>query len=109
MTILIKNMTSMKNIFLLSSILPSVVLCGLLFTSCEDRNELGKRCFIWIEGNANFRDYGDSSENIARGMEKIADCGFTDIVVDVRPAGAGGDLLFKNDRCRTGCLPEEIR
>jgi hypothetical protein len=50
-----------------------------------------------------------SRENIAHDMEKIADCGFTDIVVDVRPAGAGGDLLFKNDRCRTGFLPEEIR
>jgi hypothetical protein len=63
----------MKNIFLLSSILPSVVLCGLLFTSCEDRNELGKRCFILIEGNANFRGYGDSRENIAHDTEKIAD------------------------------------
>ena len=31
----------------------------------------GKRCFIWIEGNANFRDYGDSRENIARDMEKM--------------------------------------
>ena len=49
----------------------------------------GKRCFIWIEGNANFKDYGDSRENIARDMAKIADCGFTDIVLDVRPAGAG--------------------
>ena len=28
----------------------------------------GKRCFIWIEGNANFKDYGDSRENIARDM-----------------------------------------
>ena len=59
----------------------------------------GKRCFIWIEGNANFRDYEDSRENIARDMEKIADCGFTDIVVDVRPAGAGGDVLFQTDKC----------
>ena len=60
----------------------------------------GKRCFIWIEGNANFKDYGDSRENIARDMEKIADCGFTDIVLDVRPAGAGGDVLFKTDKCQ---------
>jgi hypothetical protein len=27
-----------------------------------------------------------SRENIAHDMEKIADCGFTDIIVDVRPA-----------------------
>lgn len=58
-----------------------------------------KRAFIWIEGNANFKDYGDSKENIARDMAKIADCGFTDIVVDVRPAGAGGDVLYKTDKC----------
>ena len=60
----------------------------------------GKRCFIWIEGNANFKDYGDSRENRARDMAKIADCGFTDIVLDVRPAGAGGDVLFKTDKCQ---------
>ena len=58
-----------------------------------------KRAFIWIEGNANFKDYGDSKENIACDMAKIADCGFTDIVVDVRPAGAGGDVLYKTDKC----------
>lgn len=58
-----------------------------------------KRCFIWVEGNANFKDYGDSKENIARDMAKIADCGFTDVIVDVRPAGAGGDVLFKTDLC----------
>ena len=58
-----------------------------------------KRAFIWIEGNANFKDYGDSKDNIARDMAKIADCGFTDIVVDVRPAGAGGDVLYKTDKC----------
>ena len=32
-------------------------------------------------------------------MAKIADCGFTDIIVDVRPAGAGGDVLYKTDKC----------
>ena len=58
-----------------------------------------KRCFIWVEGNANFPDYGDNKENIARDMAKIADCGFTDVIVDVRPAGAGGDVLFKTDKC----------
>ena len=58
-----------------------------------------KRCFIWVEGNANFPDYGDSKENIARDLAKVADCGFTDVIVDVRPAGAGGDVLFKTDKC----------
>lgn len=82
------------------------------FCSCEERKPVyefptdgtdaprePKRCFIWVEGNANFPDYGDSRENIARDMAKIADCGFTDVIVDVRPAGAGGDVLFKTDKC----------
>lgn len=58
-----------------------------------------KRCFIWVEGNANFRDYGDSKENIARDLSKVAECGFTDVIVDVRPAGAGGDVLYHTDKC----------
>ena len=66
----------------------------------DSQKPSGKRCFIWIEGNANFKDYGDSKENIAHDMAKIADCGFTDIVLDVRPAGAGGDVLFKTDKCQ---------
>ena len=88
-----------------------VILTG--FCSCDEQkpvyeypsgngpevNSNPKRCFIWVEGNANFKDYGDSKENIARDMAKIADCGFTDIIVDVRPAGAGGDVLFKTDKC----------
>ena len=86
----------------------------LAISSCEKKNTVPvfpdewkdptptvteKRAFIWIEGNANFPDYGDSKENIARDMAKIADCGFTDIIVDVRPAGAGGDVLYKTDKC----------
>lgn len=97
----------------------ALALVLLAFCSCEKEKDIdfegtfgggeitdnpqegpqGKRCFIWIEGNANFKDYGDSRENIARDMAKISDCGFTDIVVDVRPAGAGGDVLFKTDKC----------
>ena len=97
----------------------SLLLLFFVLVACEDKQDMedifddmgwsdpsdkqdpteGKRCFIWIEGNANFKDYGDSRENIARDMAKIADCGFTDIVVDVRPAGAGGDVLYKTDKC----------
>ena len=34
---------------------------------------------------ANFPDYANSKENIAKDMEKIKAAGFTDIIVDVRP------------------------
>ena len=97
----------MKNIFCALSAL-------VIFSSCDKVTQAPvfppewqdpspsvteKRAFIWIEGNANFKDYGDSKANIKRDMEKIADCGFTDVVVDIRPAGAGGDVLFKTDKC----------
>lgn len=50
--------------------------------------------FIWIDANANFPDYANSKENIARDLKKIKETGFTDIVVDVRPPM--GDVLFKS-------------
>ena len=105
----------MSTTYLIAALALSLAIC-----SCEKKNTLPvfppewqqpeqpqqpidpsvqKRCFIWIEGNANFKDYGDSKENIAKDMAKIADCGFTDIIVDVRPAGAGGDVLYKTDKC----------
>lgn len=51
--------------------------------------------YIWIDAAANFPDYADSKENIARDMKKIKDTGFTDIVVDVRPTT--GDVLFQTE------------
>ena len=41
--------------------------------------------YIWIDAAANFPDYANSKENIAKDMEKIKAAGFTDIIVDVRP------------------------
>lgn len=52
--------------------------------------------FIWIDAAANFVEFANSKENIARDLKKAKDCGFTDIVVDVRPTM--GDVLFKTDR-----------
>ena len=55
-------------------------------------------CFIWIDAAANFPDFANSKENIARDLKKAAECGFTDIVVDIRPTN--GDVLFKTDKCQ---------
>ena len=49
--------------------------------------------YIWIDAAANFPDYANSKENIARDLAKAKNAGFTDIVVDVRPSM--GDVLFK--------------
>ena len=56
--------------------------------------ETEKPRYIWIDAAANFPDYADSRENIARDLAKIKETGFTDIVVDVRPTT--GDVLFRS-------------
>lgn len=55
-------------------------------------------CFIWIDAAANFPDFANSRENIVRDLTKAVECGFTDIVVDVRPTT--GDVLFKTQKCQ---------
>lgn len=49
--------------------------------------------FIWVDAAANFPDFANSKENIARDLALAKDAGFTDIVVDVRPTT--GDVLFR--------------
>lgn len=51
--------------------------------------------FIWIDAAANFKDFANSRENIARDLKLAKDAGFTDVVVDIRPTN--GDILFKSD------------
>ena len=48
--------------------------------------------FLWIDASANFRSYGNDADSIGRDCKRIAEMGFTDIVVDVRPTS--GDVLF---------------
>ncbi len=49
--------------------------------------------YLWIDAAGNFTSYANSKENIAADLKLAYDAGFTDIVVDVRPAE--GDVLFK--------------
>lgn len=49
--------------------------------------------YIWIDAAANFHDYANSKEKIASDLKKVANAGFTDIVVDVRPTM--GDVLYR--------------
>lgn len=50
--------------------------------------------FIWIDAAANFNDFANSKENIARDLALAKDAGFTDVVVDIRPTT--GDILYKS-------------
>lgn len=51
--------------------------------------------YLWIDAAANFPDYANDKAQIAKDLTKVADTGFTDIVVDVRPTM--GDVLFQTD------------
>lgn len=57
----------------------------------ENKN---KPRFIWIDAAANFPDFANNRENIARDLALAKDAGFTDIVVDIRPTS--GDILYKS-------------
>lgn len=50
--------------------------------------------YIWIDAAANFKDFANNKDNIARDLKLAKDAGFTDIVVDVRPSN--GDILFES-------------
>ncbi len=52
--------------------------------------------YIWIDAAANFPDYANNKAQIAVDLQRVAETGFTDIVVDVRPTM--GDVLFVTDQ-----------
>lgn len=54
----------------------------------------GKPRYVWIDASANFYYFADDKAYIAAELSKVADCGFTDIVVDVRPTE--GTVLWKS-------------
>lgn len=51
----------------------------------EQKQPEGKPRYVWIDASANFYYYANDKAYIANEVKKIADCGFTDIIVDVRP------------------------
>ena len=58
------------------------------------KENVEKPRYIWIDAAANFPDFANSKENIARDLKLAKEAGFTDIVVDVRPSS--GDILYKS-------------
>ena len=61
----------------------------------EDKDNVDKPRYIWIDAAANFPDFANSKENILRDLKLAKEAGFTDVVVDVRPTT--GDVLFQTE------------
>lgn len=66
----------------------------LLMTACSPKPQQKIR-MVWIEVGANFERYASSLDNIAADCRRLADGGYTHIVVEVRPTS--GDVLFCSD------------
>lgn len=71
-----------------------IAACALFTITCSQKPS-DKPRIVWIEVGANFMQYGSSQENIAADCRRIADMGFTHVVVEVRPTS--GNVLFKSD------------
>lgn len=54
----------------------------------------GKPRYVWVDAAANFQYYANDPAYIAEDCRRIADMGFTDIIVDVRPTS--GDVFFQS-------------
>ena len=54
----------------------------------------GKPRYVWIDASANFYYYANDKAYIGKEVDKLAECGFTDIIVDVRPTE--GTVLWKS-------------
>ena len=57
--------------------------------------QVSKPRYVWIDAAANFDDYANDRSKIKEDCRKIAETGFTDMIVDVRPTT--GDVLFKSE------------
>ena len=53
---------------------------------------VGKPRYVWVDAAANFPFYANDASAIYTDCRRIADMGFTDLIVDVRPTT--GDVLF---------------
>ena len=72
-----------------------LLIAAALFVAACCPKTVDKPKIVWIEVGANFLQYGNSQENIAADCKRIADMGFTHVVVEVRPTS--GNVLFKSD------------
>lgn len=102
---MIKIRTFISNVLLAVCVVMMATACGSNSSGNDDPTPkpnpdtetkptvIAKPRYIWVDAAANFIEFGNSKENIARDLKKAKDAGFTDVVVDVRPTT--GDVLFK--------------
>ncbi|MBR4827196.1 MAG: family 10 glycosylhydrolase [Bacteroidales bacterium] len=102
------------------TIIGALLYCCIAFTSCQEENTgeykwrdswrenpapenpddpglpqiQGKPRYVWIDAAANFQYYANDVSAISADCKRIAQMGFTDIIVDVRPTS--GDVLFSS-------------
>lgn len=48
----------------------------------------GKPRYVWVDAAANFPYFANDKDRIASDLKKVKDCGFTDVIVDIRPTEA---------------------
>lgn len=48
--------------------------------------------YVWIDASANFNNFANSKATIAKEVNRLAECGFTDLIVDIRPTE--GTVLY---------------
>lgn len=70
-----------------------LLLIAVCFISCRPKTQ-EKPSVLWIDAAANFGSYANDADSIARDCARIAEMGFTHIVVDVR--STSGDVLFRS-------------
>lgn len=56
--------------------------------------KVAKPRYVWIDASANFYYYANDKAKIAEEMKKVAQMGFTDIIVDIRPTE--GTVLYNS-------------
>ena len=60
----------------------------------KPEGQKGKSRYVWVSCEGNWEEFANSESNIIREIGLLKDCGFTDLVVDVRPTNGG--VLFKS-------------
>lgn len=73
--------------------LSAFITLVILLLACQPK-DTGKPRIVWIEAGANFDRYGNSEDNIRADCRRLADAGFTHLVVEVRPTS--GNVLFRS-------------
>lgn len=79
---------------MIQRIISSLIMGCLLLGACGQKQEASQPSVLWIDASANFSSYANDADSIARDCRRIAQMGFTHIVVDVRPTC--GDVLFSS-------------